>query len=751
MITLNDMKLYLITAIALSAALSVSCGSKGGASSEPEADLVKYVNQTIGTGGHGHVFLGASVPFGMVQLGPVNVTEGWDWCSGYHDTDTSIIGFSHTHLEGTGIGDLLDITVMPVTGDVKYARGSLDDPLSGLWSAFSHSSEKISPGLYSVDLDRYGIHAELTASERVGVHRYTFPQSDKAGIVFDFENGGNWDRVTDVHVEKVGDKALQGFRRSQGWAHDQIVYFYAEFSRPFDSLEVINANLEAQGEYPSYSGPLYVRADYRTAKGEKIVLKVALSPTGMDAARANMAEVPDFDFDKTSLQANKAWNEELGRVKIKTEDEKNREIFYTALYHTMIHPCLFDNLDGSYMGSDFAFHKGDGIHNYTVFSLWDTYRAEMPLLFLLQRERSSDMVNTLVRISEQNGGKLPVWHLMGNETDCMVGNPGVVVVSDAIVKGLPGVDPKRAFAQIKSSLAMDERGQGLRKKYGYIPSDLYNESIGNDMEYAVADGAAANAAKAVGDTAAEALYRKMSHSWRTYMDPETKLARGRFADGRWRPDFDPFMSNHRQQDYVEGNAFQYTWLAPQDFEGMVDFYGSEKALVSALDSLFAQPEKITGENASPDISGLIGQYVHGNEPSHHIIYLYSMAGRPDKAAERVREVYSKMYTNGRDGLAGNEDEGQMSAWYVLSSFGFYQVEPASTRFWFGAPLFPEMELKVPGGILTIKAEGLSPENKYIRKVSFNGKTLDRGWIGWDEITSGGTLVYEMGPKPKIWY
>jgi predicted alpha-1,2-mannosidase len=729
----------------------VSCGG-GKTAVEEHEDFVQYVNPRIGSGGHGHVFVGASVPFGMVQLGPVNVSEGWDWCSGYHDTDTSIIGFSHTHLEGTGIGDLLDITVMPVTGKVKYARGTLDDPESGLWSSFRHSSENIHPGYYSVYLDRYGIRAELSATERVGIHRYTFPESSDAGIVFDLENGGNWDRATDVSIEAVGNNAVQGWRRSQGWAHNQIIYFYAEFSEPFDSLEVIDKKLESEGEYPAMEGPLYARACFSTEKDQQIMLKVALSPTGIEGAKANMAaELADFDFEETSKKARRAWNDELGKIKVTTDDADSRAIFYTAFYHAMIHPCLFDDVDGSYMGSDFLNHKGDGIRNYTVYSLWDTYRAEMPLLFLVQPERSADMVGTMVRIAEQNGGKLPVWHLMGNETNCMVGNPGVVVVSDAIVKELAGVDRERAYKTVQSSLDMDERGQDLRKKYGYIPSDLYNESIGNDMEYAIADGAAANAAKAMGDTTSEAVYRERSHSWRNYMDHETGFARGRFADGSWRQDFDPFVSDHRHQDYVEGNAFQYTWLAPQDFEGMVNFYGSEDDLAKALDKLFEAPDTIKGDNTSPDISGLIGQYVHGNEPSHHIIYLYCMAGHPEKAAVRIRQVYDEMYGGGPDGLSGNEDEGQMSAWYVLSSLGFYQPEPASERLWFGAPLFPKAEVKVPGGTLTIVADGLSESNKYIHKVTFNGKTLNQGWISWDEINQGGTLVYEMGSEAARWY
>ena len=718
------MKIRLLAAAAL---ILAACTPK------TTESLTQYVNPRIGSGGHGHVFVGASVPFGMVQLGPTSIPQEWDWTSGYHASDSTVIGFSHTHLEGTGIGDLFDVTLMPVIGEVTYARGNYDGPQTGLWSYADRSKEVARPSYYSVPLTRWGITAELTATARVGMHRYTFPAARDAAIVIDLENGGCWDSATDTGFELVGDRAIQGRRRSTGWANDQHVYFYAEFSEPFTAV---------------FPNDRYARLGFGDlAEGKQILVKVALSPVSVEGARAAMtAELPGWDFEATCRAADAAWNKELSRIRISGEDPTARTIFYTALYHTMIHPAVFNDIDGKYRGADGQVHQGD-FTNYTIFSLWDTYRAAMPLMNIIHPDRADDMVRTMVRIYDEQG-KLPVWHLWGCETDCMVGNPGAIAVADAIVKGYDGFDKEHAYEALKNTVMLDERGQDLRKQYGYIPSDLYNESIGNDMEYAIADAAVAHAAAYLGKTEDAAFFTERSHSYRHYMDPETLNARGRFADGTWRTPFNPFVSNHREQDYVEGNAWQYTWLAPQDFDGLADFYGGREQLVARLDTLFAQDSRIEGENASPDISGLIGQYVHGNEPSHHIIYFYSMAGEPAKTADRVREVYDTMYFADENGLAGNEDEGQMSAWYVLSSLGFYQVEPASTQFWFGLPRFKEADVKVAGGTFSIRCEG---EGRYIQDVTLNGAPYDKGYLEFADITAGGTLVYHMGDKPAVWY
>lgn len=705
--------------------------------SAQEQDFVRYVNPRIGSGGHGHVFVGANVPFGFVQLGPTSIPQTWDWCSGYNAADSTIIGFSHTHLEGTGIGDLFDITLMPVTGQVTYSRGVEEDRDSGLWSYGLRSEEVVYPGYYCTTLTRYGIKAELTASQRTGLHRYTFPESDSSAIVLDLENGGCWDKTTGTKIEKIDSLNIEGYRFSTGWAKDQRLYFHISFSKPFSSAEITKRDEKGN--------PLYCRINFdKTSKGEQLLVKVGLSPVSERKAEVNMlTEIPAWDFDAQVAEAKSLWNKELSKIEISTENEDDKVIFYTALYHTMIQPSIFNDFDNSYMGADLVTRDGANFTNYTTFSLWDTYRAAMPLFTIIQKERMPDIINTMLKIYEQQG-KLPVWHLMANETDCMVGNPGAIVVADAIVKGFEGFDTESAYSAITQSVMLNERGMDLRKKYGYIPCNLENEAIAKDMEYAIADGAVANAAQYLGKDEDSRFFRERSHSYRRYMDKTTLFARGKMSDGRWRSPFNPNIANHRENDYCEGNAWQYSWLAPQDFEGLVRFYGSREKLVERLDTLFDTSSELSGDNISPDITGMIGQYAHGNEPSHHIIYFYSMAGELRKAARRVRQVLRTMYRNDNDGLAGNEDVGQMSAWYILSSLGFYQVEPASTRFWFGSPLFDSAKIKVDDGYFTIIARNNSEENLCIRKARLNGKELNRNYIDFREIKAGNVLEFEMG-------
>ena len=702
-----------------------------------EENYTRFVDPKIGTGGHGHVFVGANVPFGMVQVGPTSIPQAWDWTSGYHASDSTVIGFSHTHLSGTGIGDLFDITVMPVTGEVTYARGEEKDPASGMWSYADRTKEITKPGYYSVPLTRYGITAEMTATERVGLHRYTFPASDAAAVVFDLENGGCWDKVTQTHLEKEGDSRITGWRYSTGWAKDQRVYFVAEFSKPFAKFETV--------------GDKYARASFATTDGEQVLLKVALSPVSIEGAKANLvAELPGWDFDATVKAADAKWNAELSKVKVTTTDEAAKRIFYTALYHTMVAPSLFCDVNGDYYGSDHEIHRNADFTNYTTFSLWDTYRAAMPLMTILHPEKMPDIIRTMLAIADEQG-RLPVWHLWGNETDCMVGNPGIPVVADALVKGIEGFDREKAFEAIKKTAMNPDRGNGLRMQYGYIPCDLFNEAVAYDMEYALADGAAARAAEVLGRMEDAKFFEERSHSYRNYFDPSTRFMRGRDSRKGWRTPFDPFHSTHRADDYCEGNAWQYTWLAPHDVEGLQGCFGSRAKLIEKLDSLFIVSPVIQGGNTSPDISGLIGQYAHGNEPSHHILYLYTMLGQPWKTADKVREVLTTLYHDAPDGLSGNEDVGQMSAWYILSSLGMYEAEPAGGRYWFGSPLFDRAELKVEGGVFTITAENNSAENKYIQRVWLDGQLYTKPWIAHADVVRGGELRFEMGAEPKVWY
>ena len=708
------------------------------ACSSSDDSLLRYVDPKIGSGGHGHVFVGASVPFGLVQVGPTSIPQDWDWCSGYHSSDESVIGFSHTHLSGTGIGDLFDITLMPVIGEVTYARGTHESYDTGMWSYADRTKEVTRPGYYSVPLKRYGITAEMTATTRVGFHRYTFPASEEAAIVIDLQNGGCWDRASDVKMEQVSDTRVEGYRYSRGWANNQKVYFVADFSRPIDKFELVG-------------NKMYGRASFATKENEQIYVKVALSPVSIDGAKANLeAELPDWNFKRTIANAEKAWAQELSKMEVTSDDEAAKRTFYTALYHTMIAPSVFCDVNGDYRGADGQIHKGEGHTTYTTYSLWDTYRAAMPLMSIIQKERMTDIINTMINICDEQG-RLPVWHLWGCETDCMVGNPGLISVADAIVKGDTGIDKERAYEAVKKTAMHPGRGNNYRIEVGFIPSDKMNQNIAYDMEYAIADGAAAYAARALGKDADAEYFEKRSHSYRNYFDPETRFIRGRLSDGSWREPFDPYHSSHNNDDYCEGNAWQYTWLAPQDIEGLQECFGGKEPMIQKLDSLFTVSSVVTGENASADISGLIGQYAHGNEPSHHIIYMYSMLGEPHKAADKVREVLTTLYFDAEEGLSGNEDVGQMSAWYIMSAMGFYEAEPASGRYWFGSPLFNEVDINLADGTFRIVAENNSAENKYIQRVWLNGEPYDKGWISHSDIKAGGELKFEMGAEPNLWY
>lgn len=714
-----------------------------------ETDYTKFVDPTIGTGAHGHVFVGANVPFGFVQLGPTSIPQTWDWCSGYHISDSTVIGFSHTHLSGTGIGDLFDITVMPVVGQVTYARGEEKNQQSGLWSNSDRTKQVVRPGYYKTFLTRYGVTAEMTATERVGFHKYTFPTSTDAGIVFDLQNGGCWDKSTETYIQVVNDHTICGYRYSKGWANDQRIFFRAEFSKPFKKFRLIADGKEIAGN--SANAPaLYGRAEFNTTKDEPIYVKVALSPTSTDNAERNLqAELPGWDFNATVNRAQKEWNKELSRIDISTSNAADKRIFYTSLYHTMIAPSVFCDVNGDYYGSDHRMHQGANFTNYTTFSLWDTYRAAFPLMTLIHTDRMPDIINTMLHIYKEQK-KLPVWHLMGCETDCMVGNPGIPVVADAILKNIKGFDKNLAFEAIKNSAMLDERGLKNYKKYGYIPCDSGAESAAFTMEYAIADWAAAQAAKYLGKTEDYNYFLKRSKAYTYLFDPQTGFMRGKKADGTFNTPFNPFHSAHRADDFCEGNSWQYTWLVPHDVDGLINCFGSKKRFLQKLDSLFIVSGNL-GKDASPDISGLIGQYAHGNEPSHHVLYFYTMVGQPWKTAEKVRQVLKTLYTDQPDGISGNEDVGQMSSWYILSSMGFYQVEPAGGRYFFGYPLFNKASIKVPGGTFTITAKNSSSSNKYIQKVILNGKEYRKAWIDYKEIIKGGTLEFIMGKKKAIWY
>ena len=713
-----------------------------------DTNLTQYVDPFIGTGDHGHVFMGANVPFGLVQLGPTQITHGWDWCSGYHYSDSTIRGFGHMHLSGTGIGDLGDISLMPLIGEVVTAKGTLPDSSSGIYSFFSHERETAKPGYYSVHLDRGGIDVELTATARVGFHKYTFPSTEEARIVFDLEHGIGWDAPVEGFIQQENDTVVSGYRYSTGWAKDQKIYFTAVFSQAMTGF-VVSDSIVAQEGVSITANRVYGQALFNTSADQPLYIKVAISPVSIENAKLNMqVELPHWNFAQVITDADAAWNKQLSKIKVETSNEVDKRVFYTALYHSIIAPSVFSDVNGDYRGSDAATYNDKSFTNYTTFSLWDTYRAAHPLMTIIHSEIMDDIAKTFLNIYKQQG-KLPVWHLVGNETDCMVGNPGIPVLADLILKGYK-VDEELAFEAMKTSAMLDERCLNLLKQYGYIPYDKEgaSETVAKGLEYALADWAVLQIAQRLNKTEDIAYFTQRANSYQKYFDKNTNFMRGISSTGTFREPFNPFHSSHRYDDYTEGNAWQYTWLVPHDVSGLVNLFGSEEAFITKLDSLFVV-EGDLGEDASPDISGLIGQYAHGNEPSHHITYLYPYVGQPHKTAEKVRYILTNLYHDAPAGLCGNEDVGQMSSWYIMSSLGFYQVAPAGGVYVFGSPLFNKAEVNVGNGkTFTILAPNNSPQNIYIQSVKLNGQPYTKSYITHNDLVAGGILEFEMGNVPS---
>lgn len=667
--------------------------------------------------------MGANVPFGLVQLGPTEPTRGWDWCSGYYYDDDELIGFGHMHLSGTGIGCLGDVAFLPVK-DFKQTS-----------TRFKHEAEKVHPGYYSVQLTDPNVLVELTATERCGFHRYTFKNGAKAQLALDLSQCIGWDKLNDCLLTQESATRLTGFRRSNGWAADRRIYFSIDFSQPvtvhrLDSMERVVVSV-ADNTKP-------------------LLVKVALSPVNIDKAKLNMqAELAGWDFDAAVKSADEAWNRELARIEIQTNDRTKKRVFYTAMYHLMTSCSKFNDVDREYRGADGKVHKAD-FTNYTTLSLWDTYRAAHPLMTVAFPEMQRDFAQTFLNIYKQQG-RLPVWHLMGSETDCMVGNPGAIVLADLTMKGFVE-DKELALEALKATQMKDIRSLGLLKEYGYIPwnLELENETVAKALEYCAADDGVAKVAKLLGKKDDYEYFFNRSRSYKKYYDPETRFLRALGTDGKFRLPFNPFFAEHRTNDYTEGNAWQYTFLVPHDVKGLIKLFGSDKAFMSKLDSLFFV-EGWAGDNASPDMSGMTGQYAHGNEPSHHVIYMYNYAGRPDKAAPLLRKMLNEMYLDQPDGLSGNEDVGQMSAWYILSSVGLYQVDPVGGRFVIGSPLFDKATVNVGGGkTFTVVAKNNSDKNIYVQSARLNGKTLKNSYVDFNDIRHGGTLELVMGPKPSKW-
>ncbi|MDZ7267834.1 MAG: GH92 family glycosyl hydrolase [candidate division KSB1 bacterium] len=707
-------------------------------------NYARLVNPFIGTGGHGHTFPGVSLPFGMVQLSPDTRVQGWDACAGYHYSDSTILGFSHTHLSGTGAIDYGDILLMPTVGTLQLVPGGEDQPQSGYRSRFRHASEQAHAGYYRVQLDEHGIVVELTATARAGLHKYVFPASPEANIILDLRHGLGPDRVLEAELEFVSDTEIAGLRRSQGWAADQRVYFVAQFSRPFAAFGVAKDGRILPGRAKAAGTNLQAFVRYLTQPQQEILVKVGLSAVSIAGARDNLQrEIPDWDFARVRRAAEATWNAALGKIVVRGGSADERTIFYTALYHTLLAPHLFMDGDGRYRGRDGRVHRARGFTNYTVFSLWDTFRATHPLFTIIERARTRDFIHTMLAQFEQ-AGSLPVWELAGNETHTMIGYHAVPVIVDAHAKGIRDFDAARALAAMRHSAEVSAPGLRPYRELGYIPAEDEPESVSKTLEYAYDDWCIAQMAGWLGDHKSAQRYRERAAFYRNLFDPKTGFMRGR-RNGGWIEPFDPAEVIF---EYTEANAWHYSFFVPQAVTDHIDLLGGEARFLAKLDSLFHADSALPGK-FQPDISGMLGQYAHGNEPCHHVAYLHNYAGVPWKTQERVRAIMTKLYTNSPAGLCGNDDCGQLSAWYVFSALGFYPVCPGSDFYVIGSPLFPRATLHLEDGSrFVIGADQVSAANKYIQSARLGAAPHRKSYLRHEDILRGGELTFAMGPAPN---
>ena len=710
---------------------------------QQEADYTQYVNPFIGTDFTGNTYPGAQVPYGMVQLSPDNGLPGWDRISGYFYPDSTIAGFSHTHLSGTGAGDLYDISFMPVTRPYKEAPAPL-----GIYSSFSHNEETASAGYYRVLLKDYNINVELTATERCGIQRYIFPKAE-ASVFLNLKKAMNWDFTTDSYIEVLDSVTIRGYRFSDGWAKNQHVYFQTRFSKPFIAYHLDTTAIETKDK--GRIGIAYIaRFDFNTTKGEEILVNTGISGVSMEGAAKNLQEeVPTDDFKRYHQQAVDNWNRHLSRIEVKSPNTDDMVNFYTALYHTMLAPTIFSDVDGSYYGPDGKIHKTDGWVNYSTFSLWDTYRAAHPLFTYTEPQRVNDMIKSFLAFYEQNG-RLPVWNFYGVETDMMIGYHSIPVIVDAYLKGIGNFDPEHALAACVATANIDDyRGIGLYKKLGYVPSDSENWSLSKTLEYAYDDYCIARMAEKMGHKELAEVFYKRAQNYRNTYNPVTSFMQPRTSKGDFIADFSP---DDYTEDICESNGWQYFWSVPQDLDGLIELTGGKGRFTQKLDSMFTYTPH--SEEELPIFStGMIGQYAHGNEPSHHVIYLYNKVHQPWKTQQYVAQVLHELYQNNPAGLCGNEDCGQMSAWYVFSAMGFYPVDPVSGKYEIGTPLFPEVRMNlINGKTFTVLAPAVSRENIFIQSVKLNGKPYGKSYITHEQIMNGDTLEFEMGNKPgPVWY
>lgn len=713
--------------------LVFSCGSPNDSTpAKKDTPLISYVNPFIGTGGHGHTYPGATLPFGMMQLSPDTRLEGWDGCSGYHYSDSYIYGFSHTHLSGTGVSDYGDILLMP-TNALVFNNGA--DGKKGYRAHFLHDNESAEPGYYKVHLDSTEIDVELTVAKRSGIHKYQFPNSKPQIVILDLVHR---DEVLDSKVNVYSNTEIVGHRHSKAWATDQMLFFNIEFSRPFKNMTFLNDTNEGKKVKAAF--------EFDTAESDILEIKIGISAVDEEGARKNRHEELDGkSFEDIKNEAQNAWEQQLEKIVVESDNQDYKTNFYTSMYHAMIAPNLYSDVDGRYRGMDLKVHQTTDFDYYTVFSLWDTYRAAHPLYTIIEQERTNDFINTFLRKYDE-GGIMPIWDLSACYTGCMIGYHAVPVIADAYLKGIRDYDAEKALEAMKHSATRDHLGLKSYKEYGFIPVEEESESVSKTLEYAYDDWTIAQMAKAMGKEDDYKLYSERAQYYKNIFDPETKFMRGRFRN-TWFAPFDPYEVNF---NYTEANSWQYSFYVPQDVSGFIDLLGGKDQLEAQLDKLFTAKAETSGRDQA-DITGLIGQYAHGNEPSHHMAYLYNFVNKPHKTQEKVRQILTELYQNTPDGISGNEDCGQMSAWYIFSSLGFYPVTPASNDYIVGSPLFPKATINLEDGKqFTVVAHAISEANKYIESATLNGKPLNRTFIKHDEIVNGGLLEFKMSSSPTEW-
>ena len=726
------MKKQFFTSLFLLVFLVISCKQKVVDKAVKDQQLISYVNPFIGTGGHGHTYPGATMPFGMMQLSPDTRLDGWDGCSGYHYSDSEIYGFSHTHLSGTGVSDYGDILLMP-TNKIVFNNGS--NGKEGYKSKFSHDKEIAEPGFYKVHLEDTDIDVELTVSERSGIHKYQFAKESKQIIILDLEHR---DEVLGSKININSKTEISGYRHSKAWATDQRLFFDMQFSKPFTKVTFLDDKKEGNKVKAAF--------EFDPTTGDEIQIIVGISPVDEAGAIHNwQLEIGSKSFEEVKQSAQRVWEKQLEKIVVESEDFDYKTNFYTSLYHTMIAPNVYQDVDGRYRGMDLKIHSSKEHTHYTVFSLWDTYRAAHPLYTIIEQDRTNDFIKTFIKKYE-NGGIMPIWDLAGNYTGCMIGYHAVPVIADAYLKGIRDYDVEKAFEAMKHSATRDKLGLDSYKNFGFIPVEKESESVSKTLEYAYDDWTIAQMAKSLGKEEDYKTYTERGQFYKNVFDPSSQFMRGRFRN-TWFAPFDPYEVNF---NYTEANSWQYSFYVPQDVSGFIKLLGGKEKLEAQLDKLFVAEDKTSGRH-QVDITGLIGQYAHGNEPSHHMAYLYNFVNKPHKTQEKIRQILTELYTNEPDGISGNEDCGQMSAWYILSSMGFYSVTPASNKYIIGAPLFKKASINLENGkVFTIAADSVSEKNIYIKSVTLNGKQHPYSYIEHKDIVAGGSLVFEMTDKPTSW-